>query len=440
MQEVCVLNVGKGGDEKLMAVIVPDMEYFHFRQEVTLEMQIRWDMENFAAKLPSYQRVLGFVITPKSLPRTRLGKLQRFLIKKEFTAKLLGASDGATQGVAQENAVSLSAEDLELLNQEHSSLVLQIFERNLKLKRALKLDDHLELDLGLDSLRRMEIFADLEKSLKIKLTENMMAQVFTVRDLLSIVASFITQTKDTSESSETKENLWQQVLQTKPPQELLRKITFKPQYILKGFVWFCDGLSVALSKLFLQLEVHFEEPLPKDKAFILCANHNSYLDGALVRAAVPWGFKTELYFFIQSVLVRNVIAKFFKLLHIIPISPVTALLDAFRASAHVLKAGKVLVVFPEGMRSIDGNMNEFKSGIGIIAKELDMPIMPVYIQGAFESWPRSSKLPRPHKVELFFGKLVSARDLLEEGIKLGAEDDYMAIAQAVRARLCKRAR
>ena len=93
-----------------------------------------------------------------------------------------------------------------------------------------------------------------------------------------------------------------------------------------------------------------------------------------------------------------------KLTQVIPVDMEAKLFNALQLSAYVLRAGKVLCVFPEGSRSRDGKIKEFKKGVGIIAKELNVPLVPVAITGTFEMMRPGQLFPRPGKVSISFGK------------------------------------
>lgn len=78
---LCVLATGKREEEKLMAVIVPDLDYYRKVGEVNIYEMIKWDLENLSKQYPPYKRIMGFVVASEDLPQTRLGKLKRFEIK-----------------------------------------------------------------------------------------------------------------------------------------------------------------------------------------------------------------------------------------------------------------------------------------------------------------------------------------------------------------------
>ena len=76
-------------------------------------------------------------------------------------------------------------------------------------------------------------------------------------------------------------------------------------------------------------------------------------------------------------------------INLVPVNPDASLVPAMRAGAFGLRHGKVLLLFPEGERSIDGTVKRFKKGATILAKQLDVPIVPVSLRGIFEIWPRT---------------------------------------------------
>ena len=173
--------------------------------------------------------------------------------------------------------------------------------------------------------------------------------------------------------------------------------------------------------------------MPQKGAFLLCANHASYLDGFIIAASIPRRLRKDLFFigyraFFEFSVIKNII----KLIKVIPIDPATHLVEAMEACSYVLRNGKVVCIFPEGERTIDGEVKNFKKGIGILAKELNALLVPVYIGGSYESWPRTKLLPRPHSVKIIFGRPFGFEELKEKGLKLGAKDDYEAIALGIR--------
>jgi len=168
----------------------------------------------------------------------------------------------------------------------------------------------------------------------------------------------------------------------------------------------------------------------------VCQSHK-FFDGLIVTAGVPFRIQLGLFFIaFRRYFIAPVIRDLVRRAKIIPIDA-SQIIEAMQGSAFILKHNKALCIFPEGERSIDGNVKEFKKGIGIIAKEFDIPLVPVYIKGAFEAWPRTQRFPRLHPVRIRFGDPVSKKDLIEKGMKLGAADEYDAICMGIRDEVIK---
>ena len=119
----------------------------------------------------------------------------------------------------------------------------------------------------------------------------------------------------------------------------------------------------------------------------------------------------------------------------IPFDFSTHFLEALRSCYFVLEHGKGLCFFPEGLRSTDGKIGEFKKGFGILAKVTGAMLLPVAITGAHEAWPSTAKYPKRHPINIKFGKPLLPGDLEKEGISMGAQDPYEAICLAARKAL-----
>jgi 1-acyl-sn-glycerol-3-phosphate acyltransferase len=100
-----------------------------------------------------------------------------------------------------------------------------------------------------------------------------------------------------------------------------------------------------------------------------------------------------------------------QLINVVPIDPDVQLLHAMRAGTAGLRAGKILNIYPESQRSFDGKLHEFKKGAAILATELDLPIVPVALDGPYRIWPRKSWRIRFAKVKITFGAPIDARTI-----------------------------
>jgi 1-acyl-sn-glycerol-3-phosphate acyltransferase len=88
----------------------------------------------------------------------------------------------------------------------------------------------------------------------------------------------------------------------------------------------------------------------------------------------------------------------------------------------VLEGGKSLLIFPEGTRSVTGRLLPFKPGIGILALELDYPVLPVFVGGTYESLPKGHRVPRPSRVEVRFGPALDFTELRKRKAQEAAKE------------------
>ncbi|MCQ9207168.1 MAG: AMP-binding protein [Omnitrophica bacterium] len=428
---LCVLATGKREEEKLMAVIVPDLDYYRKVGEVNIYGMIKWDLENLSKQSPPYKRIMGFVVTNEDLPRTRLGKLKRFEIKNRYLDELMGVG---LRKVDEE--ISVSDEDQKILSSGIAKTIIETLSKETNLGRRIRLGDHLEIDIGLDSLGRTELMVTLEKILKIDIPDSLMARIFTVKELMFEVENLISKKKPQGGGAlpvKTRVSLWSDILKTDPAKEIIEKIDLSPGWRAQVFTLLVSGILYLPFKIIWQFKVFGIKNLPTDEAFILCPNHSSYLDGFFVAISLPRWLKKRTFFlgfrlYFEVPIIRDIT----KLIRIIPIDPGARLVDAMQACAYILRNGKTACIFPEGVRSIDGEIKEFKKGIGILAKELNVRLIPVYISGSYESWPRTNRFPRPHPVKIVFGRPQTIKELKKEGEKQGAKDGYEAIALGIR--------
>jgi 1-acyl-sn-glycerol-3-phosphate acyltransferase len=96
-------------------------------------------------------------------------------------------------------------------------------------------------------------------------------------------------------------------------------------------------------------------------------------------------------------------ARLARMINVVPIDPDVQLMRAMRAGAAGLRAGKILNIYPEGQRSFDGTLSDFRKGAAILATELNLPIVPVALDGVYRIWPRKSWRFRMAKVKIKFG-------------------------------------
>ena len=188
----------------------------------------------------------------------------------------------------------------------------------------------------------------------------------------------------------------------------------KPKSMNSDLVYNYSTLLFKLGLLFWnRLEVYNEHLIPKSGGILIVSNHASYLDPPIVGVAARY---RPVHFMARDSLWKSTFAKWWlNKVGCIPVSRGTGDITALKKSINVLKHGNVLSVFPEGTRSENGKMKNFKSGIGFIIEKSKCVVIPAYIDGSFEAFSKNSKWIKPSKIKIIFGNPISNRDFLEIG-------------------------
>jgi 1-acyl-sn-glycerol-3-phosphate acyltransferase len=172
------------------------------------------------------------------------------------------------------------------------------------------------------------------------------------------------------------------------------------------------------------------------RPYLVCPNHQSFIDPIIVTSNYSAETVRNTFAVGATEFFQNRFMKFVaRMMNTVPIDQDTQLLKAMKASATGLKHGKVLNIFPEGERAFDGNLHEFKKGAAILATELDVPIVPVALDGLYKVWGRSSGKINFSKVKVRFGKPFYARDIVSADMP--DEAKYKAVTEHLKQTIKK---
>ncbi len=131
--------------------------------------------------------------------------------------------------------------------------------------------------------------------------------------------------------------------------------------------------------------------VPPNGPLLILANHESFLDPPLIGLAV----RRKIHYLARKTLFRNpAFGAYLRSMGTVPVDQEGVAKEGLRTSIDLLQADKALLIFPEGERSPEGHMLPFKPGIHLVLRKVPVPILPVGIAGAFESYPRHALLPR----------------------------------------------
>ncbi|MDD5383174.1 MAG: lysophospholipid acyltransferase family protein [Candidatus Margulisbacteria bacterium] len=178
------------------------------------------------------------------------------------------------------------------------------------------------------------------------------------------------------------------------------------------------------------------ENLPARPPYIIAANHASSMDYAVVAWAMGKR-REELYPITTKLFYDHPFTSFWIKVaaNAVRIDTEDEFFPALRAAAQVLKAGKAVYINPEGTRSVDGSILPFRPGVGVLAVETGVPIVPVYIAGTSKALPTGWIFPRPYPVAVSFGKAIAMEPYIEKKRSVQAYDVYKEVTEQLRQRI-----
>jgi len=199
-----------------------------------------------------------------------------------------------------------------------------------------------------------------------------------------------------------------------------QKESFIQRFVYRSVI----GTMRFVMHLIYSVKIYGTENVPKGSSILAC-NHVSFLDPPILASCCP----TPLHFLARATLFKHFLfGRFIKYLNSHPISGGVNDVSLFHEIEKLILQGKNVSMFPEGRRSRDGKLQPFKRGLGWIVSRTGAIVIPVYIDGAFEAWPRKRKLPFIFKkINCVFGKPLQ---FTREG-KMSERDFHTMISKEV---------
>jgi long-chain acyl-CoA synthetase len=360
----------------LVALVVPDMRALQESATSRVDELLRVEITRAGVDLEPYKRVTGYRVWREPLPRTRLGKIQRFRLAELYDRAERSAGTAV---------IELSAEDLAMLSEPLARTVYDLLKRRFP-DASIGLETSLQLDLAVDSLGWIELTHEIEAATGRAIVEDAIARIVTVRDLLHVVA-------ETAPSTTTAAPAVVPVALPPPRGPVLLPFAW-------CFYWF---LRIVMRGLY-RIEIRGAVPAG-DRQTLVAVNHLSDLDPPVVAAALPWRFIRDVWWGadVNRVFDNGIKRVFTRLAQVFPVDdrrPGETLAYAKAA----LATGAHLIWFPESWRSPDGRLQQFSRGIGVIVQDSrPAVVVPAFIVGTFEAMPRHRTIPRITRVRIAFG-------------------------------------
>lgn len=185
-------------------------------------------------------------------------------------------------------------------------------------------------------------------------------------------------------------------------------VALRPPERVRLYYRWCRWWSRLFFRVFFRGRTYGLEHAPATGGVLVASNHQSFLDPVLAALALP----REAHFMGRDSLFRNgAFRRLIESLNCFPIRRGTADLRAIKETLRRLKAGHVVVTFPEGTRTESGAVGPMLAGVILIARKAGVPILPTAICGAFEAWPRDRKLPKRHRVVVAYGPPLAPEEM-----------------------------
>jgi long-chain acyl-CoA synthetase len=417
VKELCVMSLearpGDPASERLHAIVVPNFEILRERKIVNAKEAIRIEIEALSHKIASTKRLGGYDIWQEDLPRTTTRKLKRFQIEKKVR-DLQKTGSGEAQVGAE---TPLTGEERAWLERDDVKRALAVVREAARNPLdAIRPGHNLELDLGLDSMQRIELLTALEQQLGGDVPEAQLGEVYTVRDLVDAV---LTSAEPGEGGAKTAAPAWSMILS--------EPVTDPEVLALAQHNLFAEIFFFALGRLiylFALDRFHFKmrglENLPEKGPYLICSNHQSYMDPLLMAGVLPWRVFRDTYALGTSdIFGQGFMRRLARWLRVAVLDPDANLVPAMRAGAYGLSQKHILILYPEGERTNTGNPIVFRKGAAILSIHEQAPIVPVAIEGFYEAWPRHKRFPKTAELRLVFGK-----PILPPPVSAASEAEY----------------
>ncbi|MBI3181295.1 MAG: AMP-binding protein [Myxococcales bacterium] len=400
------------GDEKVACLCVPDYKS-RPREEVRKELEEHF--RKVSSEMPFYRRVKVLRLWDGELPRTSTRKVKRKLVVEELRRLERAASSGEK---LRERIQTPSGGDWLL------PLIAEVAQKPVGEVRA---DTRLSADLGFDSLMLTELSVALEQAGVPASAVDDLAQIQTVEDLRRLIAASgrrpspeVRAKEAAAVSSEEKELPVPELVSS-----LGRSLLGLGQRLLYGGVF--------------EVEVKGKSFIPQNRNFLVVANHASHLDMGLVKVVLGdqgerlAALAAKDYFF-DTPLKR---AYFENFTNLIPMERQGSLRESLRIAGEALNQGYNLLIFPEGTRSVSGEMAEFKPTLGYLALTYKVDVLPLFLEGTQKALPKGAIFPKGKELEVRIGPVLAYEELKGRTLGMARSESYRVVTkmaeEAVRA-------
>ena len=409
VKELSIVGLPDGIGEKVACLVVADDEYDITLSRAELRRRVEEHFREVSASLPYYKRVKVLQFTEEELPRTATRKVKRAEVTTILEA--LGANNKAGAAARSETAADSETRWL-------AGIVANVCNRP---QSEISVNSHLA-DLGFDSLMFVELAAAIENAGGSITAPERLNEAQDLREVASLVSRRpgASSRDGGSIRSESRRDDEEEI--------------HVPSLVSRAGTRAGDVLQRLFYGRFLETHYEGRSNIPAHTNFIVAANHSSHLDMGLTKMALGEAGKDMVVlaaadYFFDTKYKRAVMENFTNL---VPMERTGSLRQSLRHASSFLNRGYNALIFPEGTRSITGEMADFKPVIGYLALHTGVGILPVYLVGTHDAMPKGSNVIKNRKVGARIGRHLEAAEL--EAITKGMPraEAYRLIAARVK--------
>ena len=366
-----------GHEDKLAAIIVPDLLEFRKQGINNIQTYLKDIIENYNLTASNYKKVLDYKLVEDELPKTRLGKTKRFMLPDLYK---------------KDEKVKEKVEEPQ--TQEYQAI--KEFVAKLKGFEPGP-EENLELDLGMDSLDKVELLAYVESTFGIKIDEEKFAEM----PNLKLLSEYISEKAEFFMNSEVD---WKKIIDKAPNREI------KNGWLINAL----RPLIYVILKVYFRLKIDRTNKI-SDEPQIFVANHQSFVDALVLGALIPSKIQKKTFFLAINWYFQKGIMKYIANNgNIILVDIDKNVKETVEEIALHIKNGKNVLIFPEGARTKNGKVGKFKKVFAIIAKELNVDVQCLGIKGGYEAYSRFMKFPLPKRIEVTVLEKIKPEGTYEE--------------------------
>ena len=374
----------------LLALVYPDFDKVKERKITNITETLKWEIiDSYNVKAPAYRKILEIKIVKEELPKTKLGKLRRFMLKDVIK------NLDKPKAEEKKNEIKIDKSD-----KEYGTKEFQALSDYMKKEHDLEItpDSHIEIDLGLDSLDVVEMNAFIEKTFDFTVNEDEAGGIKVIRDICEYIRVH-------SNAYHNESVNWGDILNQRVDYKL-------PKSWAVGLFRI---LTAPIFKFYLKLTKKGQEKISSEPR-IYVLNHESFADAFALGHMFTYKQAKDVYFFALKKHFEKPIRRFFADNgNIVLVDINKNLKESLQIAAEVLKENKSLVIFPEGARTRDGEIHDFKKFFAILSKELNIPVTVMGIKGFYESMPFGSSFPKSGNVEIeVIGDIIPEKITVED--------------------------